>query len=133
MRALKQFLKLKKGYCERQACRCLTVGMRRDYQNLPEVCDCGDWGSTPPVPPVPSTYTVTITTNDATYGTVDVNTVEVEWWTSISALDNVLTVWTTDITATAEAGYTFDWWTVDWWALPSTVDADITVVANFTV
>ena len=53
MRALKQFLKLKKGYCERQACRCLTVGMWRDYQNLPEVCDCGDWGSTPPVPPVP--------------------------------------------------------------------------------
>ena len=54
MRALKQFLKLKKGYCERQACRCLTVGMWRDYQNLPEVCDCGDWGSTPPVPPVPT-------------------------------------------------------------------------------
>lgn len=50
MRALKQFLKLKKGYCERQACRCLTVGMWRDYQNLPEVCHCGEWGSTPPTP-----------------------------------------------------------------------------------
>ena len=54
MRALKQFLKLKKGYCERQACRCLTVGMWRDYQNLPEVCNCGEWGSTPPTPPVPT-------------------------------------------------------------------------------
>ena len=43
MRALKNFLKLKKGYCERQACRCLTINMRRDYESLPEVCWC--WGN----------------------------------------------------------------------------------------
>lgn len=130
-RLVKEWMKAKKGICSSD-CECLTITWWRCYAEE-HLCNCGDWWSTPPVPPTPTTYTVTITTNDDTYGTVDVNTVEVEWWTSISALDNVLTVWTTDITATAEAGYTFDWWTVDWWALPSVVDDDITVVANFAV
>lgn len=27
--------------------------MWRDFQSYPEFCNCGDWGNTPPVPPVP--------------------------------------------------------------------------------
>jgi len=127
MRALKTFLRKRKAemlWCG--DCECRTLKCWREAN-----CICDDDVS--PVPPTPTTYTVTITTNDVTYGTVDVTTLDVEEGTSISTVDNVLTIWTTDITATAETGYKFIRWTVGGSSLPSEVTSDITIVANFEV
>jgi hypothetical protein len=66
--------------------------------------------------------------------TVDENSLIVEYWTAISENNNVLTIDTVDVTATAETWYSFSSWTDgDWNALPATVTWDITIVANFTV
>ena len=54
MRALKTFLRNKKNRCCEWN-KCVLVWMWRDFQSYPEFCNCGDWGSTPPVPPVPPT------------------------------------------------------------------------------
>lgn len=79
-------------------------------------------------------YTVTIAANDATMWTVDESSLIVEYWTAISENNNVLTIDTVDVTATAEAWYSFSSWTdSDWNALPATITWDITIIANFTV
>lgn len=79
-------------------------------------------------------YTVTIASNDATMWTVDENSLIVEYWTAISKNDNVLTIDTVSVTATAETWYSFSSWTdSDWNALPATITWDITIIANFTV
>jgi len=52
MRSLKTFLRNKKNRCCEWN-KCVLVWMWRDFQSYPEFCNCGDWGSTPPVPPVP--------------------------------------------------------------------------------
>lgn len=76
-------------------------------------------------------YTVTINTTDATMWTVDETEVTVDYGTEISADNNVLTIWDTEITATAEIWYEFVNWTV--WAdsLPASVGGDMTITANF--
>ena len=85
----------------------------------------------PPVPPVVTQYTVTIVSNNTDYGTVDESELVVDEWTTLSASDNVLSVWSTDVTATAETGYEFSSWTVGWESLPATVTDDITITATF--
>jgi len=72
-------------------------------------------------------YTVTIQSNDTDYGTVDESSVTVDYGTAISANNNVLTIGTTDITATAETGYQFS----SWGTLPATVTETLTITATF--
>ena len=74
-----------------------------------------------------NSYTITIASNDETYGTVDVASVDADYGTSISASSNVLTIWETEITATAEAGYVFS----SWGTLPETVTEDLSITATF--
>lgn len=74
-----------------------------------------------------NTYTVTIATNDATYGTVSPTSVTAPYGTSISASDNVLTIGETTVTATAESGYDFS----SWGTLPATVTGNLTITATF--
>ena len=79
-------------------------------------------------------YTVIIASNDATMWIVDESSLIVEYWTALSENGNVLTIDTVDVTATAEAWYSFSSWTDgDWNALPATITWDITIIANFTV
>ena len=77
-------------------------------------------------------YTVTIQPNDLTYGTVDVATVTVDYGTSISVNDNVLTIGNNTITATpstatAQYTYSFD----EWSPSSGTVEGTMTVTATF--
>lgn len=73
-------------------------------------------------------YDITIASNDADYGTVDVAFVEWQpYGTAISAEDNVLTIGETEVTAIAETGYVFS----SWWELPATVTEDLTITATF--
>lgn len=74
-----------------------------------------------------NTYTVTIATNDATYGTVSPTSVTAPYGTSISASDNVLTIGETTVTATAESGYVFS----SWGTLPETVTGNLNITATF--
>ena len=63
-------MKAKKGICSSD-CQCLTITGWKCYaeENL---CNCGDWGSTPPVPPVPGfTYALEKT---STRGAKDIYT-----------------------------------------------------------
>lgn len=113
MRALKQFLKLKKGYCERQACRCLTVGMWRDYQNLPEVCDCGDWGSTPPVPPTPEIHVDSVSAPFTDNVTLILWEVTQVWFNFLPTNANTLN---SDITVTSSDGSIAPATLASWWA-----------------
>lgn len=76
-------------------------------------------------------YTATITTTDDTMWTVDETEVTADYGTEISADNNVLTIWDTEITATAETWYEFVNWTVWGDSLPATLSADITITANF--
>lgn len=72
-------------------------------------------------------YTVTIESNDDTMWSVDVNSVTVASWTTISAEWNILTIGVDVVTATAETWYEFS----SWWELPATVTEDITITATF--
>lgn len=74
-----------------------------------------------------NTYTVTIVTNDATYGTVSPASVTAPYGTSISALNNALTIGETTVTATAESGHAFS----SWGTLPETVTENLTITATF--
>ena len=63
-------------------------------------------------------YTVSVSVNDSSYGSVDITELTVEAWTEIldSSLEptlqpNQLMVWSTVVTATAESWYEFDYWT----------------------
>ena len=78
-------------------------------------------------------YTVSIASDDAEKGSVDVDSVTVDYGTTISASSNVLTIGETEITATAETWYAFDSWTDDNGdPLPETVTWALSVVAKFT-
>lgn len=83
-----------------------------------------------------STYTVTIAKNQASWGTVDKNSVTgVANNTSISASSNVLTVGATTVTATPhaqDADYNYEF--SSWGGIPASgkVTANVTVTANFT-
>lgn len=52
-------MKAKKGICSSD-CECLTITWWRCYAEE-HLCNCGDWGSTPPVPPTPI-YSISKTT-----------------------------------------------------------------------
>ena len=79
-----------------------------------------------------NTYTVSISSNDTDYWTVDESSLTVEYGTAISASNNVLTIWNTEITATAETGYEFSGWTDwEWQSLPATVTGALSVKAVF--
>lgn len=78
-------------------------------------------------------YTVTVNVNDGTWGTVDVPSVTVPYGTAVSASGNVLSIGSTDVTATpaqstAQYSYAFGSWT----GTTATVTGDMTVTANFT-
>lgn len=82
----------------------------------------------------PRVYTVTIVKNDNAWGTVSQSEIAVGYETTISANANVLTVGTTDITATETTDTDqYDYSFVDWTGVPSSgkVTDDITVTANF--
>ena len=77
-------------------------------------------------------YDITIASNDADYGTVDVAFVEWQpYGTAISAEGNVLTIWegtsAVEVTATAEEWCVFS----SWGELPATVTEDLTITATF--
>lgn len=74
------------------------------------------------------TFSVTISVNDADYGSVNVSSLSnVPYGTAISASDNVLTIGETTITATASEWYQFS----SWGTLPATVTEDLTITASF--
>jgi hypothetical protein len=73
-------------------------------------------------------YTVSIASNNTTYGTVNKSSVTVDEWTPISASSNKLTIWTTVVTATAKSGYEFS----SWGELPAKVTQNLSVTATFT-
>ena len=77
-------------------------------------------------------YDLTITVDDDTHGSVDVQAVsDVPYGTPISAEANVLTIGSgedkVEVTATAESGYVFS----SWGTLPSSVSGDATITATF--
>ena len=76
-------------------------------------------------------YDVTIASEDTDKGTVDESTATVDYWTAISAEENVLTIGTGEdavvVTATPETGYVFS----SWWELPATVTEDLSITATF--
>lgn len=85
-----------------------------------------------------STFDVTIASNNTDYGDVDVKSIDdVESGATITASDNELTIGETVITADPETSdaqytYTFTGWTDDEGEdLPSTVTADLSILANF--
>ena len=131
MRALKTFLRKRKAdmlWCG--DCECRTLKCWREAN-----CICAD-NSNAPVPPTPTptTYTVTIASNDSDMWSVDTEELIVEEGASITTNNNILTIDTVDVTATAETWYSFSNWTDEGWnTLPATVTWDITIVANFTV
>ena len=57
-RLVKEWMKAKKGICSSD-CECLTITWWRCYAEE-HLCNCGDWGSTPPVPPTPVVHVDTI-------------------------------------------------------------------------
>jgi hypothetical protein len=68
-RLVKEWMKAKKGICSSD-CECLTITGWRCYAEE-HLCNCGDWGSTPPVPPEPSySYSVGKTTDTSELETV---------------------------------------------------------------
>ena len=76
------------------------------------------------------TFTVNIWVNDPDYGDVSMSSLwSVPYGTAISASDNVLTIWETTITATAETWYQFS----SWGTLPATVTENLTITASFEV
>lgn len=75
----------------------------------------------------PRNYTVTIGVSPSWAWTVDTQQVTVAYGTEISASDNVLTIWSNNITATAWSGY----WFSSWGTLPAIVAADLTITATF--
>lgn len=93
-------------------------------------------------------YTVYVSVNDSDYGSLDITELTVEAWTEIldSSLEptlspNQLMVWSTVVTATANAWYEFDYWTnwsqiVIWDQFPQAVFKVVTPVTmtplNFT-
>lgn len=73
-------------------------------------------------------YDVTIASNDESMWTVDVASVaDQDYWTAISAESNVLTIWETTVTATAETWYHFS----SWGTLPETVTETLSITATF--
>lgn len=66
-RLIKEWMKAKKGICSSD-CECLTITWWRCYAEE-HLCNCGDWGSTPPVPPVPPVdpYTYSISKESGDY------------------------------------------------------------------
>lgn len=82
--------------------------------------------------PVLNRYTVTIAINESGWGTVDTNSVTVDYGSSISVNNDVLTIGSdtvtaTPTTATAQYTYTFGSWTPS----TGTVEGTMTVTANF--
>ena len=78
-------------------------------------------------------YTVTISTNNADYGTVSVGTISADYGTPISVHGTTLTVGSTSSVAsetadTAQYTYTF----VRWEGVVPSVSGDCTITANFT-
>lgn len=131
MRQLKNLMKAKKPMWRCGECKCVTL---QAWKCADELCGCVDNSNAVTPTPTPTTYTVTIASNDATMWTVDESSLIVEYWTAISENDNVLTIDTVNVTATAEAWYSFsNWADGDWNALPATITWDITIIANFTV
>ena len=89
-----------------------------------------------------SSATVTVATNDAAYGGVDVSTVQdVPLDTAVSINGSVLTIATTPATVitatpsadTPEYDYSFVSWTIGGQAIPTnyTITGDVTITANF--
>ena len=77
-------------------------------------------------------YTVSITSDDTEKGTVDTESVTVDYGTAITSSSNILTIGETEITATAVEGYVFAGWTDDNGdPLPETVTWALSVVATF--
>ena len=81
---------------------------------------------------VKNQYTVTIVSNNETYGKVDIPSVIVDYGTAISVSDNIVTIGDNTITATAttstsEYTYTF----VSYTGVVDTVTQNITITANF--
>lgn len=72
-------------------------------------------------------YTATISSNDETMGSVDVSEVTADYGTAISASGITLTIWNTEIIATAESGYDLS----SWGTLPATLTEDISITATF--
>ena len=89
-------------------------------------------------------YTVYVSVNDSDYGSLDLTELTVEAWTEIldSSLDqtlspNQLKVWSTIVTATANAWYEFDHWTnwsqvVTWDQYPQAVFKVATPIVTIT-
>lgn len=80
-----------------------------------------------------NTYTVQIVSSNTAYGTVDTASVTVDYGTSISAVQNVLTIGSNTVTATpaqATAQYTYSFGS--WTGTAQTVTGDMTITANFT-
>ena len=79
-------------------------------------------------------YEVAIASNNETYWTVDVESVNADYWTSITVEENILTIWETTVTATAKEGYVFiNFQTDGWESVPATVTGDLNIEAIFDV
>lgn len=78
-------------------------------------------------------YTVTIVSNNTDYGTVDVGSVTVDYGTSVQISSNVMTVGSTDVTATPTASTpTWTYIFSEWQNAPVAVTGNVTVTAVFT-
>ena len=79
-----------------------------------------------------NTYTVSIQSNNAEYGTVTESSVTVEYGTEITVSGNTITIGDTTITATpTDDNPTYDYVFVNWTNAVSEVTGDITITANF--
>ena len=73
---------------------------------------------------------VTIVSEDASKGSVDVSSLDVLDQTAYSINGNVLTIGDTDVTATPEFGYAFDAWDINP-SLSGSITSDVTFTAKF--
>lgn len=83
-------------------------------------------------------FTVTFTPNDATYGSVSPASVTADYGTSITFSNdepmNIVHIWETTVTATAEDGYEFINYQLSGWdPIPATVTGDLNVEVIFDV
>ena len=82
---------------------------------------------------IPTQRTVTIVASPEWYGTVDSGSVTADYGASISTSDNILTIWSTTVTATPSTWtdqytYTFSWWNN---TCGNTLTWDCTITAIF--
>ena len=138
MRQLKNFMKAKKPMWNCGECKCITLQCWREND---EFCNCGEnvTPPVPPVPPTPTTHTVFFDEDPSDGGSVSMQSIEVEDWTTTLVENNAITFLPmgTTITATPSDGYIFGGWSnaipvIEWNTTITAIFSQIVPVESIT-